>query len=881
MHAASNETIGFAVRIQIGEIPLGNPRFQKTPLRTARGEIEASNLSIFRMIPIHVDRWPAWHIRAVNHGRRNPAPLDVLLPLHAEGDLGDAIPANSTLYFWIDLTIPKETPAGSYTSEIELTATHGFKLPIPIRLTVWPFTLPDSGLVTAITDLKLLSPSVEQQSASERDRMVASSFDLLEQHRILPTLPDLMPKVDWGTDGKLRVDWTEYDAWVRPILQRRLNSGPVPKYVWPIPTSVVAADRPSGSSTKDGRQSQKFRTAYLEDCVRHFEEAGWLERSYAWVPASDRAMAERSAASREFAGWMRALQPRVAIAAKLMPDNLELLGWFGFPDVPLRQAVDIWCPPAQFFDLESMTEERKASRTTWVSADRPPFSGSLSIAAPSTDVRALAWQAQWLGAETLHLGATTGGIRATAAEGVDSVAPAGGGGGAAAQSGDDLLYWGGGLGRKELLPSLRLKLLRAGFTDAAYGRLLRDVGREHIRKALVQSLVSYAGAAATRTSFADGRPTGWVQDWNLYETARRIMADEIMFGKGSTEENEGPSDSAWSNQVHWRALMTSARRRHMLLDGTRVRFRGDAQATEFLLEAHLTLRNGERLAWEPRIQFEFPSVWSEQESALLTVLVPPNEFRRAALTARTAGFPLTKDAKSSCTIRAEDSDGPSLAIPLRIPLLLASPQRNVIKIDGDLGDWPPGKSNVADGFKTITTDGLDSDRRPSFPTVAFVIRGVQDLFIAVNCSSPGPTPRLPSSRKTVTYEDLIPVGEELVDILFDPYNAGTRLPSDLYHLVIKRDGPPSAEKGLNCDPPVGQRGPWLVDFDYATSIQNDRWIAEVRVPLAAFPPEIPTRQIIWGFNVARFDGHSQEFSTWSGAVGNAYDPLSLGNLLLP
>jgi hypothetical protein len=55
---------------------------------------------------------------------------------------------------------------------------------------------------------------------------------------------------------------------------------------------------------------------------------------------------------------------------------------------------------------------------------------------------------------------------------------------------------------------------------------------------------------------------------------------------------------------------------------------------------------------------------------------------------------------------------------------------------------------------------------------------------------------------------------------------------------------------------------------------------EMRIPLNAF--DLPPRQeSLWCFNVTRFDAEHQEFSTWSATVGNAYDPLSLGNLYLP
>ncbi len=88
------------------------------------------------------------------------------------------------------------------------------------------------------------------------------------------------------------------------------------------------------------------------------------------------------------------------------------------------------------------------------------------------------------------------------------------------------------------------------------------------------------------------------------------------------------------------------------------------------------------------------------------------------------------------------------------------------------------------------------------------------------------------------------------------------------------------EKGIAFEPPCGPREPWPVDIDVATGLSSGRWTVELRIPLDAFDLGA-TEHTTWGFNVTRYDASRQEFSTWSGASGNAYDPLSLGNLYLP
>ena len=170
--------------------------------------------------------------------------------------------------------------------------------------------------------------------------------------------------------------------------------------------------------------------------------------------------------------------------------------------------------------------------------------------------------------------------------------------------------------------------------------------------------------------------------------------------------------------------------------------------------------------------------------------------------------------------------------------------------------------------------------RPHHATHAFVRRDRDYLYIAINSEFDGRVARPTLRRNRVEYDDMIPVGEELVEILIDPLNAGTRTPGDLYHIVVKPSGSYLVERGIRFDPPCGFRSPWPTDIVVSARAVDDRWTVEIRIPLESFGV-VSTEHAIWGFNVTRYDASAQEFSTWSGAWGNAYDPLSLGNLYLP
>ena len=95
-------------------------------------------------------------------------------------------------------------------------------------------------------------------------------------------------------------------------------------------------------------------------------------------------------------------------------------------------------------------------------------------------------------------------------------------------------------------------------------------------------------------------------------------------------------------------------------------------------------------------------------------------------------------------------------------------------------------------------------------------------------------------------------------------------------LVVKLSGA-YWERGVATDPPTGPRQAWAADIRHAARWCGDHWEAEVRIPLRAFDRPMRDHEV-WAVNFTRFDAISQQYSNWAGAVTNAHDPLSLGNL---
>jgi hypothetical protein len=898
---AINETLSFSFAVRAGKEAIPRLDLRVAPLTSVQGKIDPSVVTLYRMHGVEVGEFPGWHIRSIPPRMRDRKPLDALVPVRASrGGLPATLSAGDTYVFWVDVAIPKGTFEGMYATNIELLSGGAVVGSVDVGLTVWPIVLPDESDVAVLAEVDHLAlfqhhirfdtsappPSVDDWSdhsrRSEMDALLLSTLRMLQGHRLTPVLPGLSPTRKVNAAGGLAVDWGPYDAVVEPLLSGRAFFNRVPLRLWPMPIERLFSPQ-SADRSRLAPGSIAMLDQYLTQCASHFEQNGWLDRCYALAPEAS------SEAVRRFAGSVHAANGRVAVASRGFPQDMRPYGWPDFPYTDLSDAVDVWMPPAQFYDVEAMAQERKKGRRTWLAADRPPFSGSTSIHAPSTYTRVLPWQAEELGAQALSIGRVNSWPDVP---GLTSRPNSHGSWGFRRPAPDDcarfdphvLLYPGRAFGLDEPVESVRLKHLRRGLQDAAYFRLLREHGLGHVVTALRESLAAYAGSDAYRTHFADGRSIGWADDPELYDAARDIMAEELI--RAASSKDAADRSQPFGRTAAWRRFMLATRKVEVHADGVRGRLIGTPAAREVELETILTIVNRERAPISGEVRFgPLPEGWSARSGERVVSAIAPGSAKRVTLGIRTSHVPVGEGGILGLPIVFATDDGEVHRRTVRAASLTALSTESAIRIDGDLSDWPPGSVNVAADFRLIAgsrEDGEDDlSSRPTEKTFGFVLRDHDYLYVAINCGSDKWAGTPSSRRKGVRYDDLIPVeDEDLVEVLIDPLNGGTRSPGDLYHIVVKRSGNDLTEKGIGFDPPCGPRAPWAVDIEVATAASAQRWTAELRVPLKDISPDGYT-QTVWGFNLTRWDASRQEFSTWSGAVGNAYDPLSLGNLFLP
>ncbi len=895
---ANNETVSFQFAVPRSSLVPGSGRWVASALTGSAGRIDSAAVQMYRVLRVQVPRWPGWHLRSVPPHLREPNPWDVLLPVSAgKAGANGAVAADGELRYWVDIAIPKGTAEGVYRAALEWQVNHVSAGRCEIELTVWPFVLPDDAMPTVLGELDhrmLFRHHVRRSGApytpltddwradplgAALDGVLRDTMRMLQQYRVTAVLAKLAPILQVTPQGALSFDWQAYDETARPALDGSMFYNRLGVSHWPVPVLPITPNALRTGTNRTAALPATFVNEYLRGCVDHFTARKWLERSYALAAPSMFDAVSRKDCHAPSWGESGAVFPRSLQVSRVPPQDLGPFGWTDYPcgawTAATGRPIAGWMPPGQFYDPATMRGERGAGRRTWMEVDRPPYTGTMDVRGTSADVRALGWQGYRLGAAVLFVGSINDWPEEVATATPDACLQ---------HDARALLYPGSTFGLDRPVASIRLAELRRSAQDAAYIQLLALHGLDHIPQALGAALAPSAGTESYRTHFADGRAPSWTTEIAHYDAARRIMAEELLRKVHPAREIGG--EDAFSRNAAWRRVMLETRDLQLQIDGVRLRPDGGQAKAKIRLETVLTATNRGRLPLEGQLDAGplpagFAPVGREPESVRLDA----GASRRIRLDTSGTDCPRSPVGSFDVPMTWHSADGARQAVVARgaalTPLGVDVPPR----IDGDLSDWPAGTNNVAGDFALITRNragafGDESAARPRAATVAFVMRGAQDLFVAVRANSAKAMASPDVRRNRVHYEDMVPVGDELVEVLIDPLNGGTRSPADLYHIAVKPSGAAMLERGVSFDPPCGERRAWSADAEIATRVEEAHWTVEMRIPLAAFG-EIGTRQTIWGFNVTRFDLEHQEFSTWSGASPNAYDPLSLGNLCLP
>jgi len=853
--------------------------------------IPADQVALFREARVPVSEYPTWYLRLTPHLRRLRQFPDLLVPLSApRGALPIALAPGACEVVWVEIRVPPGTPAGKYRSVVRATTRAGSTRNLDLVLEVWPFALTGTrhlAILAGVDTARVLERHLEVDGRPyapgrlsfddpvypRAAAVLDATLQLLHEHRCSSMLRDLQPVREMHLGGRLELGWGDYDRLVAGVLDGSAFADRVAAVAWPMPID----DRRPSPEAHGGWGSpgyEGFVVDYLRQCVSHFVDRGWLDRHFVWIPTGGESQAERYRRFERMGRLIREADPRLRAVCTLPPHSMADYGWREEDFIDVSSLVGIWAPPASLMDPDALARQLQAGKRVWLNPARPPYSGSLSMLAPPVHARSLAWQAYRTGCDGVLLGA----VNAWPEDGLP----------AAAGSEACLVWPGKAYGLEAPIPSIRLKRLRRGAQDYEYLWLLERHHRPGLARLIAEGLFSFGGTACYGEHALDGRPNGWVTNPAAWSLARRLMARELMLAMEEQDQGSGDSEAGgierFERQLEWARLTTAVRSVRVEFEGARVPVNAGHPGEPVILEVATSVFNGTRKPVAGRLVLaDAPEGWVLREPVeQIEGLGPLCRTSRVMCIQADAVRP---NVEGVMPIRVALADGSKeLASDAgRLCVLVSRELTHTLTVDGKLDDWPLGSGNVAGDFvlvgaADVPKRGRPSADRPSQATLVFVAHDRDFLYVAFHCADDHLAERRVARDNVVHYDELWPVGDDLVEVLLDPTGRAVHS-GDLLHIVVKANGAVVTERGVPCLAQVAGHSAWPANVIAAVDEQAhpDRWTVEIRIPLRS----LGARAEVCGINFARFQPRLGEYASWSGARRHLYAPATLGNLRLP
>ncbi|MCE5327736.1 MAG: DUF4091 domain-containing protein [Planctomycetaceae bacterium] len=873
LFAAANETVSFQVVIDADESELRDIKVRLSDLTGGDNtRIGAGRFSVFQALPVRVTSYPAWYLRLVDKVPEPATYYDALVPMEAV-DKGPALDPHRRLVVWVDLAVPGSARAGEYAATLTVSAAGRADAVRPIKLKVYGFVLPDARPLAAVGGFDhraLFSRFIERDGKpfvpvrmDLQHPLVQRGLVLMRQlmrlghaHRLDLFETSMTPLLKRDLAGKVKLDWSEYDAVVQPYVSGSAFDDHIATAAWPLPFNGSWPN----SQYYGGPNSatyQETAAQILAQCSRHastlVKDSG---RLFVW-PRRGGTSASAYAQFSALAGMVRTADADLPILSTLPARPPEPTGWTVPKDY--GSLVDIHCPSGEFFDATPVPpgQGRKRLAGLWFTPGQPPYTPALGVVSTPCDARAIPWFAMRYDCTGLMIPE----VMNWPADPYASAA------GAEAR----LFYPGNAVGRgDEVLPSVRLKRLRRGLQDIAYLWLLRQRKGQDLADSLAKAMARYAGLAAAGDQYQDVRLDGWVSEPAAWEMSRRLMAGEIEAALARVPPSQRELQVRRMDWQEFEEKVYSVRVEQVR---TRVVEMPDGRLrASVLLDLYNEFRHDTSVV---AVLGTLPPGWTHVKGTA-RIALPAATRGAVELTAEGMTLPVGSSGKMSLPVSVNVDRRWQRALTADVPFVTALPAGTGVTVDGALGDWPIRPSNAAGGFTLI---GRRGRTRPlaARQTLVQLLRDENYLYLAFRCDEPEMGRLVSRADNSVHYEQLMACGEDLVEVILDPGRTAQSA-QDLYHIVVKPTGVVVAERGVGCQPALGKCSPWPAAYKAAVAREGRQWTVELAIPLAALGPAGQSR--LWGVNFARFATLGSESSSWSGAARHFYDPRNLGTMYL-
>jgi hypothetical protein len=347
---------------------------------------------------------------------------------------------------WVEVHVTEGTPAGNYHGTLLVTASETVSRPVPVTVTVWPFTLPKrTTLRSTFGALWDVARRHNVSFGSEAYKRIARRYyESLLAHRVNPAQPeDTLPRVT--ADGTVDTS-TSHAAMAYYMDTLGANT-------WQLPlgpglgSDLLGSDRPAA-------------LRYLRSLHTYLVQHGWSDRAYIAMVDEPETL-EHYDWVRNYADLVHEAHPELKflVTEQPTPDQSSFGTLYG--------SVDIWVPAFRNFNLDDIRarqhlgEEAWSYTCLWQCDDCPTW----LLDYPLIDYRITPWISWALRLSGLLYWTTTYWPNDP------WVTPVGW-----YYAGDGILFYpGSAVGYDGPVASMRLKALRDGMEDYEYLQLLRTL----------------------------------------------------------------------------------------------------------------------------------------------------------------------------------------------------------------------------------------------------------------------------------------------------------------------------------------------------------------------------------------------------------------------
>jgi len=214
---------------------------------------------------------------------------DPIRPTNAGG-----LTANQTRAVWLSFKTKPDTAAGTYRGTIRLLAGGKEIRSLPLTVTVWRFALPQESSCSAIYDLRISTPWLQDGSSADaqRDRLMR----FMASKRITPDEVLADPKFLRDAQGKIVCDFTDYDKAAQTYFDElKFHTSYMPNFFylfgWEHPPKKVLGEAPyEGDYPYSQADRTRLRKAYKETyqtCLKlywnHVKAKGWSDKLVLYI----------------------------------------------------------------------------------------------------------------------------------------------------------------------------------------------------------------------------------------------------------------------------------------------------------------------------------------------------------------------------------------------------------------------------------------------------------------------------------------------------------------------------------------------------------------------------------------------------------------------